>query len=109
MSAPVRPGTSADTPPPRRREETCEVEYRAPEGEFATTVASVVAGVLGVDRVGMDDSFYDFGGTSLQAISLCVRLEKATGRAIEPVDVLEYDVLCDLVLLLSQAPEGGRG
>ncbi|MFE5494139.1 acyl carrier protein [Streptomyces virginiae] len=72
-------------------------------------MASVVAGVLGVDRVGMDDSFYDFGGTSLQAISLCVRLEKATGRAIEPVDVLEYDVLCDLVLLLSQAPEGGRG
>ncbi|OEJ21344.1 hypothetical protein AR457_36525 [Streptomyces agglomeratus] len=87
----------------------CEADYREPDGGFAATVAAVVADVLGIDRVGLDDSFYDFGGTSLQAISLCVRLEKATGRAIEPVDVLEYDVLADLITLLSDGSEGSRG
>ncbi|MFH8893858.1 acyl carrier protein [Streptomyces sp. NPDC017949] len=110
MSAPVRPDAPAGAlPPRRRREEMCEIDYREPDGELAATVAAVVAEVLGVDRVGLDDSFYDFGGTSLQAISLCVRLEKATGLAVEPVDVLEHDVLADLVLLLSRAPEGSRG
>ncbi|MFB6878978.1 phosphopantetheine-binding protein [Streptomyces sp. NPDC056323] len=72
-------------------------------------MAAVVAEVLGVDRVGLDDSFYDFGGTSLQAISVCIRLEKLTGRTIEPVAVLEHDVLADLVALASGGPGGSRG
>ncbi|MEU8850079.1 acyl carrier protein [Streptomyces sp. NPDC048564] len=110
MSAPVRPGAGPGMQPPRqRREDLCEVGYREPVGEFAATVAAVVAEVLGVDRVGLDDSFYDFGGTSLQAISLCVRLEKVTGRPVVPVDVLEHDVLADLVALLSDGPGGSRG
>lgn len=110
MSAPVRPRTGPDAQPSRqRREDMCEVAYREPDGEFASAVAAVVAEVLGVDRVGLDDSFYDFGGTSLQAISLCVRLEKLTGRTIEPVDVMEHDVLTDLIGLLSDGSGGDRG
>ncbi|MGW5925601.1 phosphopantetheine-binding protein [Streptomyces anulatus] len=66
--------------------------------------ADVVAEVLGVDRVGLDDSFYDFGGTSLQAINECVRLEKIIGRTVEPADILEHDVLDDMVALLSGGP-----
>ncbi|CAM5277152.1 phosphopantetheine-binding protein [Streptomyces badius] len=110
MSAPARPEAGASPRLPRQlREDLCEVAYREPADEFAAVVADVVAEVLGVDRVGLDDSFYDFGGTSLQAISVCVRLEKATGRTVEPADVLEHDILADLVALLSDGPAGGHG
>ncbi|MFJ1787205.1 AMP-binding protein [Streptomyces anulatus] len=67
-------------------------------------MADVLAEVLGVDRVGLDDSFCDFGGTSLQAISVCVRLEKIIGRTVEPADILEHDVLADVVALLPCGP-----
>ncbi|MFH8668130.1 amino acid adenylation domain-containing protein [Streptomyces anulatus] len=105
MSAPARPETGESPRRPRQlREDLGEVAYREPVGEFAAAVADVVAEVLGVDRVGLDDSFYDFGGTSLQAISVCVRLEKIIGRTVEPADILEHDVLADMVALLSGGP-----
>jgi acyl carrier protein len=106
------PRLPADAPeeterPPR--EEFCEAAYREPSGELATAVAAVVAEVLGVDRVGLDDSFYDFGGTSLQAMRVCIRLERETGQALTPVEVFEHDVLADLVELLSlRRQEGGH-
>ncbi|MFP1624891.1 phosphopantetheine-binding protein [Streptomyces sp. 5K101] len=94
--------------PRQPRDDLCDVPYRAPSGELATTVAALTADVLGVDRVGLDDSFYDFGGTSLQAMRLCVRLQKETGHAPTPVDILEHDVLADLVELLTAHGDGGR-
>lgn len=102
MSAPADPKTGES--PQQLREDLCEVAYREPVGDLAATVVDVVAEVFGVDRVGLDDSFYDFGGTSLQAISMCVRLEKITGRAVAPADILEHDVLADMVALLSGGP-----
>ncbi|MGC5530427.1 AMP-binding protein [Streptomyces sp. SR-10] len=106
MSAPARPETGESPRRPRQlRGDLCEVAYRESRSASSRAVADVVAEVLGVDRVGLDDSFYDFGGTPLQAISVCVRLEKIIGRTVEPADILEHDVLADTVALLF----GGAG
>jgi thioesterase domain-containing protein/acyl carrier protein len=42
--------------------------FRAPQTQTEKTVAAVFAAVLGVDRVGVDDSFFDLGGDSLSAM-----------------------------------------
>ncbi|MFF4424752.1 phosphopantetheine-binding protein [Streptomyces sp. NPDC001549] len=76
--------------------------------EGASTVARLMADVLDVDRVGPDDSFYDFGGTSLQAMRLCIRLERETGLSAQPVDVFEHHVLRDLVAWLSSRQEAAH-
>ncbi|HRL28618.1 MAG TPA: amino acid adenylation domain-containing protein, partial [Alcaligenes sp.] len=45
-------------------------DYKAPQGELETALASIWAQVLGVQRVGRYDNFFELGGHSLLALSL---------------------------------------
>ncbi|MFE3541567.1 amino acid adenylation domain-containing protein [Nocardia sp. NPDC059177] len=58
--------------------------YRAPRGPVEQRIAAVYAELLGCDRVGADDSFFDLGGNSMVATRLVARLraELATDIAL---------------------------
>ncbi|TCJ99079.1 non-ribosomal peptide synthetase [Nocardia alba] len=56
--------------------------YRAPITETERLVAGAFAAVLGLDRIGMDDNFFDLGGNSLTAVQLSSRLSEALGHAV---------------------------
>ncbi|MCA2217971.1 non-ribosomal peptide synthetase [Jidongwangia harbinensis] len=49
-------------------------EYVAPRTVLETVVADLYATLLAIDRVGIDDDFFDLGGNSLQAMQLITRL-----------------------------------
>mgnify|MGYP000889424858 FL=1 len=49
-------------------------EFRAPRNRIERAVADVIAEVLGLDRVGLDDDFFDLGGNSLVATRVAARL-----------------------------------
>ncbi len=90
-----------------KREEFVEDDYVAPVGDLETSVAEIVAAVIGIDRLGRTDSYYDFGGTSLQAIRICTRIESQLGIRATPLWLLEDDVLQDFVARLAPAAEDG--
>jgi amino acid adenylation domain-containing protein len=56
-------------------------EYRAPSTPIEAAFAEAFASVLGVDRVGVDDNFFDLGGNSLSATKLL-----STARASEAIE-----------------------
>jgi amino acid adenylation domain-containing protein len=53
--------------------------YRAPVNETQETLCAAFSAVLGVDQVGIDDSFFDLGGQSLLAMRLISRIRNALG------------------------------
>jgi len=77
------------------REQLVDNAFVEPDGEVEQSIARVIADVLGIDRVGRTDSFYDFGGTSLAAIKICARLEHERGWRAEPAWLFVSDVVAD--------------
>ncbi|HET9182779.1 MAG TPA: amino acid adenylation domain-containing protein [Candidatus Angelobacter sp.] len=70
--------------------------YEEPQGEIETTLAGIWKEVLGVERVGRQDNFFDLGGHSLLAVWMVGRLKEATGMEVELGDVFEYSRLSEL-------------
>ncbi|WP_346765427.1 amino acid adenylation domain-containing protein [Rhodococcus sp. 105337] len=62
-------------------------EFRAPRTPVEEIVASTFAGVLGVERVGLDDDFFAMGGNSLNATQVVARLGSALDTRV-PVRAL---------------------
>ncbi len=63
---------SADEPPATGLAE--------PETEAEETIAAIWAAVLGLERVGVTDDFFDLGGHSLLAMQVVARMRKAGHR-----------------------------
>ncbi len=57
-------------------------EYVAPRDAVERTLCLVWADVLGVERVGLDDNFFEIGGHSLLAARLFARLDVEFGRSL---------------------------
>lgn len=79
-----------------------EIEYVAPVTEQETALASAVAQVLGLEKVGMRDNFFDLGGDSLKAIELTSVLERI-GYHAEVKTIFETEDLGELAAKLSVA------
>ncbi|MFI9000578.1 amino acid adenylation domain-containing protein [Streptomyces sp. NPDC053541] len=54
-------------------------EYVAPRDSTEETLAEVFAEILGVDRVGVHDDFFDLGGDSIRAVQALARIETRLG------------------------------
>ncbi|MFD4181089.1 amino acid adenylation domain-containing protein, partial [Rhodococcus sp. NPDC058514] len=65
-------------------------EYRAPGSPLEEAVAGAFEAVLGIERVGVDDSFFDLGGNSLVATRVMADLHERLGRPI-PLQLMFLD------------------
>ncbi|MFC3964492.1 non-ribosomal peptide synthetase [Nocardia jiangsuensis] len=74
--------------------------YREPATEAERAVASVFADVLGVERVGADDDFFELGGNSLVATRVAARLGALTGARVPVRTVFERTTVAGLAAAL---------
>ncbi|WP_242640333.1 non-ribosomal peptide synthase/polyketide synthase [Rhodococcoides fascians] len=75
-------------------------EYREPTNEIERVVADVFAQVLGIERVGLDDDFFDLGGNSLIATQLVSRLGVALDTRIAVRELFDTSTVADLAARL---------
>jgi len=68
----------------------------APSTPLEELIARVAAEILGVERVGMQDSFFDLGGHSLLATQLTSRLTREHGIAMTLQMIFDAPTLGDL-------------
>ncbi|WP_156763587.1 condensation domain-containing protein, partial [Mycobacterium scrofulaceum] len=60
--------------------------YRAPTTPVEEILATIYAEILGVDHIGIDDSFFDLGGDSILSMQVVARA-RAAGLACRPRDI----------------------
>ena len=53
--------------------------YVAPRDDLEKMLVSIWEDRIGIDRIGIEDSYFDLGGNSLTAITLFADIQKATG------------------------------
>ena len=61
-------------------------QYRAPADAVEEILAGIYAQVLGLERVGVDDSFFDLGGDSILSMQVVARA-RAAGVTCRPRDI----------------------
>ena len=73
------------------------VAYRAPRDRRERALAALFGEVLGVTRVGIDDSFFDLGGHSLSAMRLVARVRAELGVEVPIRAVFDAPTVAGLV------------
>ncbi|MDJ0383660.1 non-ribosomal peptide synthetase [Streptomyces sp. G-G2] len=82
-------------------------EFIAPRDATERVVAAIWAEVLGVDRVGIDDGFFDLGGHSLLATMAVSRIAERLGREVELRTLFENPSIRAFGPLVAAAREAG--
>jgi amino acid adenylation domain-containing protein len=90
-------------PPPDAQRPDLPSEYVEPEGEVEQQIAEIWRRMLGIDRVGANDSFFDLGGSSMVAVELLAEIRRVTGRALPVVALFRHPTIRGLAVEL----EGG--
>ena len=78
-----------------------ENRYVAPRTPLERELASLWASALAVDRVGVEDNFFDLGGHSLVALRLLGQIERQFGKQLAMASLLESPTVAGIARILS--------
>ncbi|MFE2945413.1 condensation domain-containing protein, partial [Streptomyces sp. NPDC059255] len=87
-------------------------EYVAPRTETERTLAAVWAEVLGVERVGVEDDFFELGGDSISSLKVVSRIRAALGAGLSPRALFDHPTVARLaeeITTLDDAVETATG
>lgn len=108
---PLTPNGKADRrslpiPPTYRTE--LEASFIAPSTPTEKKLAEIWSGVLGLEKVGIEDNFFDLGGTSLLGMQLVARIQKQFGDNFQAVKLYQYPTIRTLAQYFSQTESSDR-
>ncbi|AHH19732.1 non-ribosomal peptide synthetase [Nocardia nova SH22a] len=75
---------------------------RAPRTDRERALAAIVAEVLGLTEIGIDDDFFEMGGDSLSAVRLRSRIRHALGEDIQVQDIFEQRTVAGLATVATR-------
>jgi amino acid adenylation domain-containing protein len=82
-------------------------DYTAPETATDKAIAGVWQEVLRLERVGLDDNFFDLGGHSLLLMQVQAKLRRLLEREIPIVDLFRHPTIAALGRHLRNGTNGG--
>jgi amino acid adenylation domain-containing protein len=103
---PLTPNGKVDRkalPAPDSSRRDLDTAYIAPRTPSEALLAEIWAGVIGVERVGVEDNFFELGGDSILSIQAIARANQA-GLRLTPRQLFETPTVAGLAELADAAP-----
>jgi len=97
----------AALPEPGSAARAARVAYVEPRGETERLVAEVWREVLGVEKVGAKDNFFEAGGTSLSLVQVSRQLEENLGRPVPLVEMFRHPTVDAMAEFLTSSNGSG--
>ena len=111
---PLSPNGKVDRralPEPDNARPALEQAFVAPRSQIEQRIARVWEEVLGIERVGAHDNFFDLGGHSLQMVRVQDKLREEFAQKLSIVELFQYPTISTLARHLAQevGPEKSVG
>ena len=90
-------------PSPASQRSEMEQPFLAPRTELERGIASIYKQVLDLDKVGIDDDFFDLGGNSLNLAQVHTLLQTLIGRSFSVVELFVHTTVRKLAVSFEQA------
>jgi acyl-CoA synthetase (AMP-forming)/AMP-acid ligase II/acyl carrier protein len=107
-SLPLTPNGKVDREALPEPAEEAPAAYRAPRTRRQELLCSLFAEVLGVPRVGLDDSFFDLHGESLMAVRLVGAIQDRLGAELLVSDIFDTPTVAELDQQVEKALQQSR-
>jgi non-ribosomal peptide synthase protein (TIGR01720 family) len=91
-------------PDPQYLDTDAERGYRGPSDEVEGVLARIWGEVLGVERVGVDDNFFEMGGDSILSIQIMARANRA-GLKLSPRQMFEHQTVGELARVVQKGAQ----
>ena len=72
-------------------------EYMEPKDEIEAIIASIWSYILGIEKIGIYDDFFELGGDSLKAITVCGKLHEVLKIEVQLAEIFNNPTIADLV------------
>ena len=82
--------------PPPYREEVRLAAFRTPSDDREHELLAIWQEVLKFPKIGIDDDFFELGGTSLQALMVFARIEARLGYSLSPTTIVQAPTIARL-------------
>jgi non-ribosomal peptide synthase protein (TIGR01720 family) len=78
--------------------------FAAPRNQVEETLARIWSDILGIERVGMHDNFFDLGGDSILSIQIIARANQA-GLGLTPRQLFQHQTVAELATVAGMAAQ----
>ncbi|MDZ7993445.1 MAG: non-ribosomal peptide synthetase [Nostoc sp. EfeVER01] len=83
-------------PAPSRERPQLEQAYISPQTDLERLLAGILSELLKIDRVGIDDNFFDLGATSISILQVAARIKQELGIELSAVKLFQYSTIGSL-------------
>ncbi|MEM9219993.1 MAG: SDR family NAD(P)-dependent oxidoreductase, partial [Cyanobacteria bacterium P01_F01_bin.150] len=78
-------------------------DYIAPSGEIEEAIATIWQEALSIEKIAIDQNFFELGGNSILTIQVIGKIQEITDKSISVVDIFQYPTISLLAKYLGQS------
>ena len=94
--------------PEHKKESSSQAVFVKPENELQEVIVSTWQSVLNLEKIGLDDNFFDIGGHSLLVVEVLSKLRESIDKPVKMIDMFRFPTIRHFSEYLSRDKEDNK-